>query len=54
MMDGILTIHCRYKSLRHVPAYERFIQERFQRCLDLYLAPRVRKNRVCFLKERDD
>ncbi|KAI8141456.1 NUC169 domain-containing protein [Fennellomyces sp. T-0311] len=36
----------KYKSLRHVPAYDRFIQERFQRCLDLYLAPRVRKNRL--------
>ncbi|KAI9315488.1 NUC169 domain-containing protein [Dichotomocladium elegans] len=36
----------KYKSLRHVPAYDRFIKERFQRCLDLYLAPRVRKNRL--------
>ncbi|KAI9274353.1 NUC169 domain-containing protein [Phascolomyces articulosus] len=36
----------KYTSLRHVPAYDRFIQERFQRCLDLYLAPRVRKNRL--------
>ncbi|KAG0170402.1 Ribosome biogenesis protein erb1 [Apophysomyces sp. BC1034] len=36
----------KFASLRHVPAYDRFIQERFQRCLDLYLAPRVRKNRL--------
>ncbi|KAI9487511.1 MAG: NUC169 domain-containing protein [Benjaminiella poitrasii] len=36
----------KYNSLRHVPAYDRFMQERFQRCLDLYLAPRVRKNRL--------
>ncbi|KAI8966989.1 NUC169 domain-containing protein [Mycotypha africana] len=36
----------KYKSLRNVPAYDKFIQERFQRCLDLYLAPRVRKNRL--------
>lgn len=36
----------KYKSLRQVPAYNQFIQERFQRCLDLYLAPRVKKNRV--------
>ncbi|KAI9004862.1 NUC169 domain-containing protein [Phycomyces nitens] len=36
----------KYASLRQVPAYDRFIQERFQRCLDLYLAPRVRKNRL--------
>ncbi|KAJ1658794.1 Ribosome biogenesis protein erb1 [Dispira simplex] len=34
-----------YGSLRHVPAYPRFIQERFQRCLDLYLCPRVAKKR---------
>ncbi|RUS26667.1 rRNA processing-related protein [Jimgerdemannia flammicorona] len=37
----------KYSSLRSVPAYNRFIQERFERCLDLYLAPRVRKNRAC-------
>jgi ribosome biogenesis protein ERB1 len=36
----------KYNSLRQVPAYNQFIQERFQRCLDLYLAPRVKKNRV--------
>ncbi|KAG2183919.1 hypothetical protein INT44_008930 [Umbelopsis vinacea] len=36
----------KYNSLRQVPAYGRFIQERFERCLDLYLAPRVRKNRL--------
>ncbi|KAI7900427.1 NUC169 domain-containing protein [Cokeromyces recurvatus] len=36
----------KYNTLRHVPAYDKFIQERFQRCLDLYLAPRVRKNRL--------
>ncbi|KAI8089145.1 NUC169 domain-containing protein [Halteromyces radiatus] len=36
----------KYNSLRKVPAYDQFIQERFQRCLDLYLAPRVRKNRL--------
>ncbi|OZJ03944.1 hypothetical protein BZG36_02927 [Bifiguratus adelaidae] len=36
----------RFTSLRLVPAYQRFMQEKFQRCLDLYLAPRVRKNRL--------
>ncbi|CAO3661576.1 unnamed protein product [Umbelopsis ramanniana] len=36
----------KYNSLRQVPAYGKFIQERFERCLDLYLAPRVRKNRL--------
>ncbi|KAJ2044532.1 Ribosome biogenesis protein erb1 [Coemansia sp. RSA 922] len=32
-----------FGSLRSVPGYERFVQERFQRCLDLYLAPRMLK-----------
>ncbi|KAJ2704038.1 Ribosome biogenesis protein erb1, partial [Coemansia spiralis] len=32
-----------FGSLRTVPGYERFVQERFQRCLDLYLAPRTKK-----------
>ncbi|EFC50690.1 ribosome biogenesis protein bop1 [Naegleria gruberi] len=30
-----------YDSLRSVPVYDKFIQERFERCMDLYLAPRV-------------
>lgn len=37
----------KFPSLRAVPAYSRFIQERFERCLDLYLCPRQRKMRVC-------
>ncbi|PIA15606.1 BOP1NT-domain-containing protein [Coemansia reversa NRRL 1564] len=32
-----------FGTLRTVPGYDRFIQERFQRCLDLYLAPRMKK-----------
>lgn len=36
----------KYPCLRAVPAYERFIEERFERCLDLYLCPRQRKMRV--------
>ncbi|KAL3195337.1 hypothetical protein MRX96_015810 [Rhipicephalus microplus] len=36
----------KYPSLRLVPAYDRFINERFERCLDLYLCPRQRKMRV--------
>ena len=36
----------RHDSLRKVPGYEKFIKERFERSLDLYLAPRVRKNRL--------
>ncbi|GAB0137813.1 Ribosome bioproteinsis protein erb1 [Epichloe bromicola] len=36
----------KFDSLRKVPGYGQFIKERFERCLDLYLAPRVRKNRL--------
>ncbi|XP_018431194.1 PREDICTED: ribosome biogenesis protein BOP1, partial [Nanorana parkeri] len=36
----------RHGSLRAVPAFARFIHERFERCLDLYLCPRQRKMRV--------
>lgn len=36
----------KYGSLRLVPAYENFIQERHARMLDLYLAPRIRKVRL--------
>ncbi|XP_036137207.1 ribosome biogenesis protein BOP1 [Molossus molossus] len=36
----------KFPSLRAVPAYGRFIHERFERCLDLYLCPRQRKMRV--------
>ncbi|KAI1333102.1 BOP1NT domain-containing protein [Xylariaceae sp. FL0255] len=36
----------KYDSLRRTPAYDQFVKERFERCLDLYLAPRVRKNRL--------
>ncbi|EJT76111.1 ribosome biogenesis protein ERB1 [Gaeumannomyces tritici R3-111a-1] len=36
----------KYDSLRKVPGYETLVKERFERCLDLYLAPRVRKNRL--------
>ncbi|KAK4535627.1 hypothetical protein CDCA_CDCA05G1652 [Cyanidium caldarium] len=35
----------RYASLRQVPAYEHLLRERFERCLDLYLCPRVLKSR---------
>lgn len=33
----------KYSSLRLVPAYDQFIQERFSRQLDLYLAPRIQR-----------
>eukprot|EP01134_Creolimax_fragrantissima_P004760 CFRG4760T1 len=39
-------IPTKYAALRLVPRYENYIQERFERCLDLYLCPRGRKNRV--------
>lgn len=34
----------RYGALRHVPAYPNFIRERFDRCLDLYLAVRIMRD----------
>ncbi|XP_071477793.1 ribosome biogenesis protein bop1-like [Diadema antillarum] len=36
----------KYDCLRKVPYYPRFIQDRFERCLDLYLCPRQRRMRV--------
>ncbi|KAL8729883.1 MAG: hypothetical protein Q9166_004440 [cf. Caloplaca sp. 2 TL-2023] len=33
-------------SLRKVPGYDKFIKEKFERCLDLYLAPRVRRSKL--------
>ena len=36
----------KFDALRKVPGYSNFIQERFERCLDLYLCPRQRKVRV--------
>ncbi|KAL5508331.1 ERB1 [Sanghuangporus vaninii] len=35
----------KYSSLRLVPAYDQFIQERFSRQLDLYLAPRIQRKK---------
>jgi ribosome biogenesis protein ERB1 len=35
----------KYNALRQVPAYQEFVQERFDRCLDLYLAPRMLRRR---------
>ncbi|KAH7114455.1 ribosome biogenesis protein ERB1 [Dendryphion nanum] len=35
-----------HDALRKVPGYETFVKEKFERCLDLYLAPRVRRNRL--------
>lgn len=36
----------KYDVLRKVEAYENMLRERFERCLDLYLAPRVKKRKV--------
>ncbi|KAK3337212.1 NUC169 domain-containing protein [Cercophora scortea] len=36
----------KYDALRKVPAWDDLVKSRFERCMDLYLAPRVRKNRL--------
>uniref|UniRef100_A0A2N9FNB2 Ribosome biogenesis protein BOP1 homolog n=1 Tax=Fagus sylvatica TaxID=28930 RepID=A0A2N9FNB2_FAGSY len=36
----------RYTSLRSIPAYDNAVKDVFERCLDLYLCPRVRKKRI--------
>ena len=41
-----LLIPQKFKSLRAVGAYEHSVRERFERCLDLYLCPRVMKRRL--------
>lgn len=41
---GVKFLPHKFGSLRHVPAYERYIRERFDRCLDLYLAVRMVKD----------
>lgn len=35
-----------HDSLRKVPGYDNFIKEKFERCLDLYLAPRIRRSKL--------
>ena len=35
-----------HDALRKVPGYDRFLKEKFERCLDLYLAPRVRRSKL--------
>lgn len=36
----------KFTALRKVPGYSESVRERFERSLDLYLAPRVRKNKL--------
>ena len=35
-----------HDALRKVPGYEKSLKEKFERCLDLYLAPRIRRSRL--------
>ncbi|KAF1989513.1 putative ribosome biogenesis protein erb1 [Aulographum hederae CBS 113979] len=35
-----------FGALRKVPGYFKFVKERFERCLDLYLAPRIRRSKL--------
>jgi len=35
-----------HSALRKVPGYARFVKDKFERCLDLYLAPRVRRSKL--------
>jgi ribosome biogenesis protein ERB1 len=35
-----------HSALRKVPGYATFVKEKFERCLDLYLAPRVRRSKL--------
>ena len=36
----------KYDSLRRVESYSNLIIERFERCLDLYMQPRLRKKKL--------
>jgi ribosome biogenesis protein ERB1 len=36
----------KFEALRKVPLYQDLIREHFERCLDLYLCPRVLKKKV--------
>ncbi|KAJ3223249.1 Ribosome biogenesis protein 1 [Clydaea vesicula] len=44
--DKLLFVPKKYDSLRRVPGFERFIEDRFDRCLDLYLCPRTIKKKI--------
>jgi ribosome biogenesis protein ERB1 len=35
-----------HSALRRVPGYAKSVKEKFERCLDLYLAPRVRRSKL--------
>lgn len=44
----------RNKSLRTTPAYQHFQRERFERCLDLYMAVRSQRKKVFLSLARSD
>jgi ribosome biogenesis protein ERB1 len=39
-------IPTKIECLRKVPLYQNLIQEHFERCLDLYMCPRMTKKRI--------
>ena len=39
-------VPAKFDTLRKVPFYEQFYRERFERCMDLYMAPRQIKMKV--------
>jgi ribosome biogenesis protein ERB1 len=41
----------KYEALRKVPQYENYVKERFERCLELYLVPRSRRQKANFRPE---
>eukprot|EP01053_Blabericola_migrator_P003426 Blabericola_migrator_1__3425@NODE_2007_length_3430_cov_42_687779_g1226_i1_p1_GENE_NODE_2007_length_3430_cov_42_687779_g1226_i1NODE_2007_length_3430_cov_42_687779_g1226_i1_p1_ORF_typecomplete_len599_score129_63BOP1NT/PF08145_12/6_4e75ANAPC4_WD40/PF12894_7/1_1e05ANAPC4_WD40/PF12894_7/7_3WD40/PF00400_32/8_2e06WD40/PF00400_32/1_4e03WD40/PF00400_32/1_5e02Ge1_WD40/PF16529_5/0_00046Frtz/PF11768_8/0_016Frtz/PF11768_8/1_4e03_NODE_2007_length_3430_cov_42_687779_g1226_i114203216 len=42
----------KYKSMRHIPGYDKLLLDRFNRCLDLYLCPRtVQKLKITNLED---
>ena len=41
----------KFEALRKVPQYKEYLKERFERCMELYLAPRSRKQKAQFRPE---
>lgn len=42
----------KFDKIRHIPFYDKLINERFERCLDLYLCPRVKKKKLNMTAEQ--
>ena len=36
----------KYKYMRHIPAYDKLLKDSYERCLDLYLCPRIRRKKL--------